>query len=358
MTASIRVFPFALAFMLGSALAACGGDDDDDDDSGAPEGAFVLASDFTSSTYGWGSAPDFDPFEELGPAEGDSVAVESGGRIVIIERTLGAVTVLANDLSIERNFSVADDGGVAPNPHDFAFVSDTKAYVTRFAQGTLAIVDPSNGTVTGTIDLASHDDDGVPDMDAVVVDGDRAFVSLERLDETFAPRADSELVVVDTGSDEVSDTLVLPLDNPTGRFRRDADGRLAIACVGAYGAADGGIVSLGSDGMTPQVLVTEETLGGDVGAFAILDDTHGYAIVAIDFVTHLVPFDPSTGTAGAAIVDSEGYDLSDLDVVGDMLVVADAAATAPGLRSFSLDGEEATTTPVSVGLPPRVVLAL
>ena len=361
-----------LVLSLGlAALAACGGDDDDDasgdgdadadgdGDGDADARVFVLASDFASSVYGWASLADLADFHELGPAEGDAVVVESNGRYGIIERTLGAVTLLADDLSIERNFSVADEGGPAPNPHDIAIVSDTKAYVVRLGQGTIAIVDPSTGMLTGTIDLSSHDPDGVPDMDAIAVVGNRAFVSLELLDENFAPRGVGELVAIDTESDAVERTITLPVPNPYGRFRASSNSEeLLVPCVGVFGEADGGIVAYGVDADAPRMVVTEQALGGDVGSFVIADNTHGFAIVAREFITYLVTFDPSTGDVGDSILDSEGWDLRDVELVGGQIVVADGAPTAPGLRVFDLDGTEVTSAPVDVGLPPSVVLAM
>jgi hypothetical protein len=354
MNASTRFF-----LSLTLAAAGCGGDDDDGDTTPAADGVFVLASDFASSVYGSAPADDLSAFEELGPAEGDTAASRCGERVAVLERTSGAVTILGEDLAIESNFSVADEGGAAPNPHDLACVSETKAYVTRFAQGTVAIVDLEAGAVTGTIDLSAHDEDGVPDMDAIAVEDGVALVSLERLGEDFAPRdGDGEIATIDVRTDEPGETITLPFANPTGRFRRHGTtGELLVACVGTYGAADGGIVGFRVT-TDPHVVVTEETLGGDLGAFVVVDETHGFAVVAVDFLTRLVAFNPSDGTAGDVLIQSEGFDLSDLEWLGDSLVVADASATAPGLRMFALDGTETTPSPVDIGLPPRVVLAL
>lgn len=359
--------------------AGCGGDDDDDHVSGDGDGdtdadtdadadadgdidsdarALVLTSDFATSVYGWIALRDLSAFHELGPAEGDATVVKTGSRFFIIERTLGAITLLAEDLSIERNFSVADEGGPAPNPHDIALVSDTKAYVTRYGQGTIAIVDPSTGALTGTIDLSAHDPDGVPDMDSITAVDGLAYVALEILDETFTPRANGEVVLIDTATDEVSRTITIPAMNPYGRFRVGATGDLLLPCAGVYGPADGGIVALPPGGDAASILLGEDALAGDVNTFVVADSTHGFAIVARDFVTHLVPFEPSAGTVGDPILSSEGWDLRDVELVGDTIVVADGAPTAPGLRFFDIDGHELTDAPVDVGLPPAIVLPL
>lgn len=359
MTTSMRIL--LLSMLPALALTGCGGGDDDADGDADADGdrVFVLSSDFVSSVYGWAPVDDPGAFGELGPAEGDAVAVRSNGHLAVIERTLGAVTLLTEDLSVQRNFSVADDGGAAPNPHDLAWISDTKVYVVRYGLGTIAIVDPSTGTITGTIDLSAHDPDGVPDMDAVALAGDRAYVSLERLDETYAPRGESEVVVIDTATDAVTATVTLPVANPYGRFRaHGGTGELLLPCTGAFAVPDAGIVGLGASGDAPHVLVTEQALGGDVGAFVVADDQHGFAIVAVDSVTRLVPFDPSTGEAGAPVLQSEGWDLRDVELVGDRVVVADGAPAAPGLRVLSLDGTEQTAGAVDIGLPPSIVLAL
>jgi hypothetical protein len=344
--------------VLAILVAGCGGDADPGGGGESDHGTFVVASDFASSVYGWIAETPPASFETLGPIEGDSVAQVSGGRVVVIERTLGSVTVLADDLSIEKNCSVADEGGDPPNPHDVAFADDGTLWVARYAQGTIGLLDTAQCAITGTVDLASlADPDGVPEMEAITREGGSMFVSLELL-ENYVPTGNGTVAVIDVASHEVDRVIDLPMPYPFGRFRRHGEtGELLLALVGTFGANDGAIVGLGAAANEPHEIVTEEALGGDVSAFAIVDATHGWAIAATD-VTRLVPFDPSTGEAGDPLIVSEGYDLRDLDVVGDRLLVADGSVTAPGLRVFSLDGEELEGSPMELPLPPSTVLAL
>ena len=60
--------------------------------------------------------------------------------------------------------------------------------------------------MTSSIDLSPWaDDDGFPEMDQMVLVGDRLFVSIQRLDRTdfFRPTGKGALVVGDTTDDSV-----------------------------------------------------------------------------------------------------------------------------------------------------------
>jgi hypothetical protein len=233
--------------------------------------------------------------------------------------------------------------------------------VARYTQSTVAVLDPSTCTLSATIDLAAHaDGDGVPEMDAITLVDGRVLVSLELLDNNWMPTGNGKVVLIDSSNDTIETVVELPLPYPFGRFRTHGEtGETLLALVGTFGAPDGAIVGLGDDLRSPHVIVTEETLGGDVNAFAIEDATHGWAMVATaEGVTLLVPFDPGTGEATEPLIVSTGYDLRDIEIVGDRLLVADGNAEAPGIRAFSFDGEELTDGPQALPLPPAMILAL
>ena len=102
-----------------------------------------------------------------------------------------------------RQFSV----GNGSNPQDIAFISDSKAYVTRYDSNELWIVNPTTGVHTGTVDLSSlADSDGLCEMDKMIIVNNLLFVSLQRLDRNYywLPSGTSYIAVVDC----VADTLL------------------------------------------------------------------------------------------------------------------------------------------------------
>ena len=113
----------------------------------------------------------------------------------------------ASDLALVKQYST----GAGSNPHDLAVVSATKAYVARYNEAALLVVHPLTGAQLGTVDLSSFDSGNPPEMESVVVVGNRALVSMERLDGTFTPAGVGVVAVIDTTTDQVID-----IDSSTG----------------------------------------------------------------------------------------------------------------------------------------------
>src|SRR5207244_5291003 len=117
--------------------------------------------------------------------------------------------------------------GNGSNRQAIAFVSPTKAYVTRLASPRLLIVNPSTGDSLGAISLAAFADaDGIPDMDRMIRVGPRLFVAVQRL-ANFQSTHTSLVAVIDTRADTLIDAdpatpgvqaIVLPGTNPTTTF--------------------------------------------------------------------------------------------------------------------------------------------
>jgi len=260
-----------------------------------------------------------------------------------------------------RQFSV----GNGSNPQDIAFVSPTKAYVTRLASSRLLIVNPSTGDSIGAIPLGAFaDGDGLPEMDRTIVVGSRLFVSCERL-QNFQPSGASLVVAIDTGADTVLDArpdlpgtqaITLPAGNSATAFDWDPSSRrLLIGCTGAYGVADGGIVWIDPVTLaTGGYAITESALGGDVLDVVWYSPTRSFAIVNdAAFNTSLVAWDPSTGHVTGTLLAPGGFSLSDatLDDRGE-LYVCENDLFAPGVHVLSAATGAALHAPLATSLPP------
>lgn len=138
--------------------------------------------------------------------------------------------------------------GANSNPYDIIFASETKAYVLRYGTGEIWVVDPSvsagdsAGFKLGEIDLSAYDADGVPDMAAGLIVGDRLYVAMQAMDRTTGPWTPGQayLAVIDTTTDaevdvspgDALDGLALTVKNPV-----DIDvhaGKLFITGAGTY----------------------------------------------------------------------------------------------------------------------------
>jgi len=298
---------------------------------------------------------------------GDAVLRPLGERLVVLNRFL-ADNVQILDPSRGLKTVLQCSTGAGSNPHDLALIAPDKAYVTRYDLPRLLIVDPSARTCAaferGTIDLGAFADaDGLPEMNQVIVEGGRAFVTIQRLNRrrAFEPTGPGRVLVIDVASDTVVAELPLSGANPfgdaSGIVREPGTGKLVVGSVGKFGTiGDGGLQRIDPVTLTvePGFYVGEEVLGGDVTDFVLASPTRGYAIVQAKSERNLlVRFDPSGVAPPEELLSRAGF-LPDVAIAPDGTVwVADQTLPAPGLRVFDpLTGAQMHGGVIDVGLPP------
>lgn len=330
--------------------------------------AFVYGTDyFTGSLSAVALAPRVAACDVASPHSDASLRFFDG-LLYVVNRFGGDNVQVVNPVTYGtvRQFSV----GNGSNPHDIAFASATKAYVSRFQSNDLWIVNPATGAHTGTISLAAFaDGDGTCEMDRLHVVGPLLFVSLERIrtDLGYAPDDSGLVAVIDTRTDAVVDcdpnvagaqAILLPRTNPFTAFQFDpATSRLLIGCAGAFGVADGGIVRidpvlLRADG----VAITEASLGGDVNDFVWGGATKSWAIVATTAgAAEVVTFSATTGTKSATLWALGPYELSDLERAGDELWACSNSFSSPRVRVFSATTDAVVGSDIVCSLPAVAV---
>lgn len=306
--------------------------------------------------------------QRIGTTDADAVVRVRGGRAFVINRFDGS-SVQEIDPSDALATRWRCSVGAGSNPHDIVPVSPTKAYVTRYDATSLAIVDPSvdascTGFVTGSIDLSPYaDSDGLPEMDQMVLAGDKLFVSIQRLsrDDFFRPGTTGALVVIDTQTDAVVGVVELAIENPfaetKGLIYDERTHRIVVGGPGTLFSdlADGGIEVVDVATRTSLgVLLDGADLGGDLLDFAMVGSRRGYAIVADGlFVAHVVEIDLDAGIVGEPLLTSS-QNISDLEATPDgKLWVVDRDCFDPGVRVFSIATRaELTPEPIYPGLTP------
>lgn len=280
-----------------------------------------------------------------------------GDNIQILDPKKGHATV--------RQFSL----GTGADLHDIAFASATRAYVTAYNGTDLLIVDPSQGIQVGQIDLSAlADGDGVPEMDRLLLVGDRLFVTIQRIDRTgnWGPVGPSYLAVVDVTTNALIDVdassagiqpLVLTGTNPFSDIVIDpTTGGLCVANVGDWGILDGGVemvdpLALKTDGF----VFSEGSAGGDITDVVLVSVDRGYAIITdANFENALVSFNPQSGAKTATVYAPGAFVLQDAELSpAGTLFLTDRTPTQPGIRIFdAVTGTELTADPIDVGLPP------
>jgi DNA-binding beta-propeller fold protein YncE len=249
--------------------------------------------------------------------------------------------------------------GTAVNPHDIAFISDTKAYITCYDADAIRIYNPSTGMMTGqSIDLSSYTAAGGlhPGMDAAVAYNGKAYVGLQKLAQDYSPTENSSILSINGANDTREEEILLKKTNPQGMSLSGS--KLYIACTAAYTqntaiALDGDIEVIDLAGArTADSIVDESMLNGNVSDVLVINDSTGYAIVSdAGYNNHLIQINPREKTVGAEITAVGAAS----QVVFDdpYLYAADRTTTAPGIVVIDPATGQKVGATINVGLPPN-----
>ncbi len=287
------------------------------------EAAIVTAApDFSSGAHAIASV---DPVDgprsvlfDLNPTISDLTAAAYGYYFYVLERyQADNVSKYPIDTPTTRLWqcSTLDSGETTSNPHDLIFAGSKKAYLTRYDQTKLWIVNPSASTCSGfkigEINLlAFADADGIPEMDKGVIVGTKLFITVQRLDQNsgFIPLT-AYLAVIDVETDTIIDPgipnpdnvpgIPLPAKNPsTIQFLPD-NGILYVQCAGSFFPQEftGGIVAVDPDTYSTTLVFDDSATYGNVLDIAILSASKGYFIGYAAYGDNtLYSLNPTTGT--------------------------------------------------------------
>ena len=298
----------------------------------------------------------------------DAVVRTYRDKVYVINR-LGQDNVLVLDQSDLKTPLTQYSTGNGSNPHDMAFVSEEKAYISRYGYAELLIVNPVTGDSLGAVDLSVFADaDGLPEMNQLALYNNYLFVACQRLDRDngFVPTDVSVIAVVDVMTDQVVDVdantagvqgIVMTGKNPAGAVQRGD--KWFLSAVNTFGdLTDGGIevidlVNLRSEG----VVLGETDLGGNLSSLAMVSDDEGYVVVLdASFANAVKRFDLAMQSVSADLSGVSGGYIPDLGVFGRRLYILDqgsfADPTSAGVRVYDVKTDALVAGPISTGLPP------
>ena len=289
---------------------------------------FVTTTDFTTGSSSELNGSTKSTSLNVANIHSDAVARFYNGLFYVVNRA-GADNIQALDPNNNYNTVIQFSVGNGSNPHDIAFASPTKAYVTRYDDTAMWIVNPQTGAMTGTIDFSSLADaqDGLPEMDQMAVFENKVFVSVQRLNRNnfYSPTGTSYLAVIDINTDTFVDTdavtpgvqpITLTTPNPFSEIQFDPyTARLYLSSVGFFGLNDGGVVTIDPVGLVAEpIAFGEAAAGGDIVDVEIVDHETAYAIVSTPtFVTDLIKYNPTLGTKDATVYSPGAYVLQDIE---------------------------------------------
>lgn len=306
------------------------------------------------------------------------IAIRTFENFIFILQRFGSNSIVVIDSNNPgasiANYTTNDPGenAIQSNLHDIAFVSLSKAYISRYALNTILIVNPRTGAQLGTIDLSTFADaDGVVEMDQMVIVNGKLYVSLQRLNrnkQLFPPENDSFVVVIDTNTDNIIDVdaatpgvqaIVLEGRNPFSRLTYLSEtNKIYLVNAGTFSTADnfGGIEVINPDtNKSEGIVISDNDLGGPIGgALAIFSETVAYVTISdANFNNVVIPVNLSTlGVslpligAGPSFIPSLAFDKN-----GD-LYIPDRDATNPGIQVFDTTTNTKLEGPIDTGLPP------
>ncbi len=331
--------------------------------------AFVVTTNFVAGSF---ATVDLDEPRTVSPSTSerrihrDAVVRTHGGLVYVINRRFGDNLQILDPEDDYRTILQCSTGN-GTNPHDIVFASEDKAYISLYEEPELLIVNPGarpdcSDFVIGSIDLGGiADPDGVPDMSQMAIVGQRLYVGLQLLDINTIlrpPTGPGRLAVIDITTDALVDTIELTAENPFAATKGliVRNGKIWVAGAGDFDVRDGGLESVDlTRGESDGIVVSEADLGGDITDFVFVEDRLAYAVVSRPgFVSALVSFDPTTGQVLDTLLQSNGFNLFDIELNDrGELFLADRTRQRDGLRIYrAADGAELTTDPIDLGLAP------
>lgn len=262
--------------------------------------------------------------------------------------------------------------GNGSNPHDLAFVSEDKAYISRYERTQLLVVNPVTGDSLGAVDLSGFADaDGLPEMSQLALYGNRLFVACQRLDRDngYVPTDVSIIAVIDVTTDQVVDVdenaagvqgIAMAGKNPVGAVQRG--GKWLLSTVNTFAdLTDGGIevidlANLRSEG----IALGEMALGGNLSSLTMVSDSEGYVVVTdANFANAVKRFDLATQFVAPSLEGLSGGFVPGLGAFGNGLYVLDQGSftdpASAGVKVFDVNTDQLVAGPISTGLPPSSI---
>ena len=222
------------------------------------------------------------------PLSGDVVSPSqrsAGNEVVLIDRFPASVLSFVELASARVRAQLSVATGFSANPHDYAEIGPTKAYVSRFEPNArsgsepfdsgndILVINPSVPSIVRSIDMspamAGEDPKYFPRTDKLLLRGTRLYALLSSYARDFRDAAASRLVSVDTSSDTLDQVVVLDgLHGCSAMALSPGGNELAIACSGQFAGdsapslEDSGIVLLA---LEPRIVETRRFAAGALG---------------------------------------------------------------------------------------------
>ena len=311
----------------------------------------------------------------LEPISSDAVVRVAGRSLYAVNRlSFDNVQQLDPDSDYATAWQVGVGQGA--NPHDIVEAGDGRFYVSRYEPpfNDLAIIDESDGALLGAIDLSglAENVDATPRADGLLRAGGVIFVALQDIDRTFTRYAEGKLAVVDPSTDAVAEPIPLGGKNPFAmqlRVGEDGRERIYVALAGILPGLleqelSGGVVIV--DVLNRAVegwALDDDVAGGNLTGLAIVSERLGYVVASdANFRNRVLAFDPTEGAVLRTVFETSDFIPEISLAAGQVLAIPDRSFAQPRLCLFAVPSNPAVQErPLGCGalqLPPFSVEAL
>lgn len=301
----------------------------------------------------------------------DAVVRVHRDRVYVLNR-LGQDNVIVLDRGDLATPLTQYSTGNGTNPHDIAFVSEEKAYISLYERTELLVVNPVTGDSLGSVDLSTFADaDGLPETSQLAIHGGHLFAACHRLDREngWVPTGFSSIAVVNVTTDQLVDAdpeaegvqgIVMANRNPAGAAQRGS--KWLLSAVNTYtDLTDGGIEVIDLAAMRSEGIVLDEAaLGGNLSSLAMTFDSGGYAVVTDEnFVNTVKRLDLAAKSVSEGLAGLSGGFVPGMGVFGQRLYVLDQGSfgdpASAGVKVYDVSTDELVAGPIGTGLPPSSI---
>ena len=266
----------------------------------------------------------------------DPVVKYSGGTLFLLDRKYGSVTLINQDtIGMSGVRAQIPMSSASDDPNDLCAVNGSKAYVTLYNKGCVALLNLDNKTLSAKSIDVSRLADTVLDTsmraypDHIVMSGGFAYVDVQQYNSALTYFY-GIVVKIDTATDSIVKTIHLNKTNPMSISVYGS--KVYVSCKGEYGVLDGDIESIDTGSGNLATVTTESELNGDLGnilcyngyLFAISGNWPNGYVSKIDLTSSSIV----TKLIGGITV------ANDLTSDGSKIYVANGGTSNPGIYSI------------------------
>ncbi len=162
----------------------------------------------------------------------------NGSSIFVLSRTATNSSVIL----LQENAVVQEKSLTKTNPHDISFYKDAM-FITMYNDGLIYKLNYNDLSIIDSIIIPTPSDTSNPAPSGSVIVDNQLFVALQ-FQKNWAPNRNGQILIIDTETNTITDSINLPLKNPSSDILVSSDKKsLFVSCSGTF-MGDGGVVKI------------------------------------------------------------------------------------------------------------------